>query len=264
MQNSQQPTPSHQKYSNKQEGTFKKWLPAIVLAVVIHGLLLIVFFNSQKKSVPEPDSSTDTIKTSEAPVDLEHEKEVLLTLIEERSITEKNGADEGETEEESENKTSDDGKDKESTTQSETDAKDAKREAEQKESAKNDDKNAKSEPTKTSAQNRASVQQQSTNMPIDNVTYAPQPQGNPNDAVLLPRDLPQAELNSRIGNNQYADTAEQSQDANDQLSKLLNDVKEQKLREIQAQQQASKAAYLKSQPATAPTKPTKPASDSSN
>ena len=261
MQNSQQPTPSHQKYSNKQQGTFKKWLPAIALAVVIHALLLIVFFNSQKKSVPEPDSATDTIKTSEAPVDLEHEKEVLLTLIEERSTTEKKGADEGETDEESENKTSDDEKDDGSTTQSETDA---KKEAEQKESAKNDDKNAKSEPTKTSAQNRASVQQQSTNMPIDNVTYAPQPQGNPNDAVLLPRDLPQAELNSRIGNNQYADTAEQSQDANDQLSKLLNDVKEQKLREIQAQQQASKAAYLKSQPATAPTKPTKPASDSSN
>ncbi len=261
MQNSQQPTPSHQKYSNKQQGTFKKWLPAIALAVVIHALLLIVFFNSQKKSVPEPDSATDTIKTSEAPVDLEHEKEVLLTLIEERSTTEKKGADEGETDEESENKTSDDEKDDGSTTQSETDA---KKEAEQKESAKNDDKNAKSEPTKTSAKNRASVQQQSTNMPIDNVTYAPQPQGNPNDAVLLPRDLPQAELNSRIGNNQYADTAEQSQDANDQLSKLLNDVKEQKLREIQAQQQASKAAYLKSQPTTAPTKPTEPASDSSN
>ena len=261
MQNSQQPTPSHQKYSNKQQGTFKKWLPAIALAVVIHALLLIVFFNSQKKSVPETDSATDTIKTSEAPVDLEHEKEVLLTLIEERSTTEKKVADEGETGEESENKTSDDGKDKESTTQSETDA---KREAEQKESAKNDNENAKSEPTKTSAQNKASMEQQSTNMPVDNVTYMPQPQGNPNDAVLLPRDLPQAELNPRVGNNQSANTAEQSQDANDQLSNLLNDVKEQKLREIQAQQQASKAAYLKSQPATAPTKPTEPASDSSN
>lgn len=261
MQNSQQPTPSHQKYSNKQEGTFKKWLPAIALAVVIHALLLIVFFNSQKKSVPEPDSSTDTIKTSEAPVDLEHEKEVLLTLIEERSTTEKKVADEGETDEKSENKTSDDEKDDESTTQSETDA---KKEAEQKESAKNDDKNAKSEPTKTSARNRTSTEQQSTNMPVDNVTYMPQPQGNPNDAVLLPRDLPQAELNPRVGNNQYANTAEQSQDANDQLSNLLNDVKEQKLREIQAQQQASKAAYLKSQPAAAPTKPTELASDSSN
>ena len=261
MQNSQQPTPSHQKYSNKQQGTFKKWLPAIALAVVIHALLLIVFFNSQKKSVPEPDSSTDTIKTSEAPVDLEHEKEVLLTLIEERSTTEKKVADEGETDEKSENKTSDDEKDDESTTQSETDA---KKEAEQKESAKNDDKNAKSEPTKTSARNRTSTEQQSTNMPVDNVTYMPQPQGNPNDAVLLPRDLPQAELNPRVGNNQYVNTAEQSQDANDQLSNLLNDVKEQKLREIQAQQQASKAAYLKSQPATAPTKPTEPASDSSN
>ena len=261
MQNSQQPTPSHQKYSNKQQGTFKKWLPAIALAVVIHALLLIVFFNSQKKSVPEPDSATDTIKTSEAPVDLEHEKEVLLTLIEERSTTEKKVADEGETDEESENKTSDEEKDDESTTQSETDA---KKEAEQKESAKNDDKNAKSEPTKTSARNRTSTEQQSTNMPVDNVTYMPQPQGNPNDAVLLPRDLPQAELNPRVGNNQYANTAEQSQDANDQLSNLLNDVKEQKLREIQAQQQASKAAYLKSQPATAPTKPTEPASDSNN
>ncbi|EGK09880.1 hypothetical protein [Psychrobacter sanguinis] len=261
MQNSQQPTPSHQKYSNKQQGTFKKWLPAIALAVVIHALLLIVFFNSQKKSVPEPDSSTDTIKTSEAPVDLEHEKEVLLTLIEERSTTEKKVADEGETDEKSENKTSDDEKDDESTTQSETDA---KKEAEQKESAKNDDKNAKSEPTKTSARNRTSTEQQSTNMPVDNVTYMPQPQGNPNDAVLLPRDLPQAELNPRVGNNQYANTAEQSQDANDQLSNLLNDVKEQKLREIQAQQQASKAAYLKSQPAAAPTKPTELASDSSN
>ena len=261
MQNSQQPTPSHQKYSNKQQGTFKKWLPAIALAVVIHALLLIVFFNSQKKSVPEPDSATDTIKTSEAPVDLEHEKEVLLTLIEERSTTEKKVADEGETDEESENKTSDDEKDDESITQSETDA---KKEAEQKESAKNDDKNAKSEPTKTSARNRTSTEQQSTNMPVDNVTYMPQPQGNPNDAVLLPRDLPQAELNPRVGNNQYANTAEQSQDANDQLSNLLNDVKEQKLREIQAQQQASKAAYLKSQPATAPTKPTEPASDSNN
>ena len=261
MQNSQQPTPSHQKYSNKQQGTFKKWLPAIALAVVIHALLLIVFFNSQKKSVPEPDSATDTIKTSEAPVDLEHEKEVLLTLIEERSTTEKKVADEGETDEKSENKTSDDEKDDESTTQSETDA---KKEAEQKESAKNDDKNAKSEPTKTSARNRTSTEQQSTNMPVDNVTYMPQPQGNPNDAVLLPRDLPQAELNPRVGNNQYANTAEQSQDANDQLSNLLNDVKEQKLREIQAQQQASKAAYLKSQPAAAPTKPTELASDSSN
>jgi len=261
MQNSQQPTPSHQKYSNKQQGTFKKWLPAIALAVVIHALLLIVFFNSQKKSVPEPDSSTDTIKTSEAPVDLEHEKEVLLTLIEERSTTEKKVADEGETDEKSENKTSDDEKDDKSITQSETDA---KKEAEQKESAKNDDKNAKSEPTKISARNRTSTEQQSTNMPVDNVTYMPQPQGNPNDAVLLPRDLPQAELNPRVGNNQYANTAEQSQDANDQLSNLLNDVKEQKLREIQAQQQASKAAYLKSQPAAAPTKPTELASDSSN
>lgn len=261
MQNSQQPTPSHQKYSNKQQGTFKKWLPAIALAVVIHALLLIVFFNSQKKSVPEPDSATDTIKTSEAPVDLEHEKEVLLTLIEERSTTEKKVADEGETDEKSENKTSDDEKDDGSTTQSETDA---KKEAEQKESAKNDDKNAKSEPTKTSARNRTSTEQQSTNMPVDNVTYMPQPQGNPNDAVLLPRDLPQAELNPRVGNNQYANTAEQSQDANDQLSNLLNDVKEQKLREIQAQQQASKAAYLKSQPAATPTKPTEPASDSNN
>ena len=66
MQNSQQPTPSHQKYSNKQEGTFKKWLPAIVLAVVIHGLLLIVFFNSQKKSVPETNSAIDTRLTEPA------------------------------------------------------------------------------------------------------------------------------------------------------------------------------------------------------
>ena len=253
MQNEKKPPTSPE---NK--GTFKKWLPAIALALVIHALLLIVFFNSQKNAgIEESELTTQTTETATASEDLAHEKEVLLTLIEERTLTK--------TEEESAEKSAEDAdadeSNKEESTKSES-ADNKEEEEEKKENGKNDSKSSqdKKETQKNVTQNEGQ-KQQNTSPPLDSSVYTPQPAINPNDAVLLPRDLPQAEHNPVVGNNNYANTAQQSQDLSDQLSSAVNEIKEQKLREIEAQQQASRAAYLKNQPTSAQPKNTEPVAD---
>lgn len=254
MQSEKQPPTSPQ---NK--GTLKKWLPAIALALVIHGLLLFVFFNSQK-STDSGDSEVTTHSTeaTTSSEDLEHEKEVLLTLIEERTLTK--------TEQESAEKNAEDADTDESkkdeSTKSENDAK-TEEEVEKKENEKSDigSSKDKKESVKNVTQNEGQ-KQQNTSPPLDSSAYTPQPAINPNDAVLLPRDLPQVEQNPIIGNNNYANTAQQSEDFSDQLSSAVNEIKEQKLREIEAQQQASRSAYLKNQPAPAKPKANEPTTDS--
>lgn len=243
--------------SPENKGTFKKWLPAIALALVIHALLLIVFFNSQKdSSIEGSEIITQTTEAATASEDLAHEKEVLLTLIEERTLTK--------TEEESAEKSAEDPDTDESkkdeSTKSKNDAN-----TEKKENGKSDSESSqdKKETPKNVTQNEGQ-KQQNTSSPLDSSAYTPQPAINPNDAVLLPRDLPQAEHNPVIGNNNYANTAQQSQDLSDQLSSAVNEIKEQKLREIEMQQQASRAAYLKNQPASAQPKNTEPAADSAD
>lgn len=252
MQSEKQPPTSPQ---NK--GTLKKWLPAIALALVIHGLLLFVFFNSQK-STDSIDSEV-TMHSAEATTsseDLEHEKEVLLTLIEERTLTK--------TEQESAEKNTEDADTDESkkdeSTKSEDDAK-TEEEVEKNEKSDIGSSKDKKESVKNVTQNEGQ-KQQNTRPPLDSSAYTPQPAINPNDAVLLPRDLPQVEQNPIIGNNNYANTAQQSEDFSDQLSSAVNEIKEQKLREIEAQQQASRAAYLKNQPAPAKPKANEPTTDS--
>lgn len=251
MQSEKQPPTSPQ---NK--GTLKKWLPAIALALAIHGLLLFVFFNSQK-STDSGDSEVTTHSTeaTTSSEDLEHEKEVLLTLIEERTLTK--------TEQESAEKDADtDESKKDESTKSEDDAK-TEEEVEKKENEKSDSDSSKDkkESVKNVTQNEGQ-KQQNTRTPLDSSAYTPQPAINPNDAVLLPRDLPQVEQNPIIGNNNYANTAQQSEDFSDQLSSAVNEIKEQKLHEIEAQQQASRAAYLKNQPAPAKPRANEPTTDS--
>lgn len=244
--------------SPENKGTFKKWLPAIALALVIHALLLIVFFNSQKdSSIEGSEIITQTTEAATASEDLAHEKEVLLTLIEERTTK---------TEEESAEKSAEDPDTDESKKDESTKSKnDANTEKEKKENGKSDSESSqdKKETPKNVTQNEGQ-KQQNTSSPLDSSAYTPQPAINPNDAVLLPRDLPQAEHNPVIGNNNYANTAQQSQDLSDQLSSAVNEIKEQKLREIEMQQQASRAAYLKNQPASAQPKNTEPAADSAD
>ena len=259
MQSEKQPPTSPQ-----DKGTIRKWLPAIALALVIHALLLIVFFNSQKDTTAnESEAITQTTETATASEDLEHEKEVLLTLIEERSSTDEEVSDEDKTDEKSDENSSDDtesGNDKkDEATKSESDSKadDAKKENDKEDKGSNKDK---SEPVKSTTQN--SEKQQNTNPPLDSSAYTPQPVVNPNDAVLLPRDLPKVEQNPLIGSNDYANTAQQSQDLSDQLSSAVNEIKEQKLREIEMQQQASRAAYLKNNPAPTQSEATEPISNS--
>ena len=245
--------------SPENKGTFKKWLPAIALALVIHALLLIVFFNSQKDAgIEESELNTQTTEAATASEDLAHEKEVLLTLIEERTLTK--------TEEESAEKSAEDPDAEESKKEESTNSEsDTKTEQEKKENEKNDSESSKDkkESQKNVTQNEGQ-KQQNTSPPLDSSAYNPQPAINPNDAVLLPRDLPQAEHNPVVGNNNYANTAQQSQDLSDQLSSAVNEIKEQKLREIEAQQQASRAAYLKNQPTSAQPKNSEPAADSTD
>lgn len=247
MQNKKQPP-----ISSDNKGTLKNWLPAIALALAIHLLLLIVFFNSQKSAgVDDPEVTTQTSEATTATEDLAHEKEVLLTLIEERTIT-KN-------EEESAESSTDDSKDgnkKDESAKSESDTKagDDKKQSENSDSGNNKDKK---QSQKNVSQDNGQ-KQQNTSPPLDSSVYTPQPAINPNDAVLLPRDLPQVEHSPIVGSNSYANTAQQSQDLSDQLSSAVNEIKEQKLREIENQQQASRAAYLKNQPASAQSKATGP------
>ncbi|SJM71409.1 hypothetical protein [Psychrobacter piechaudii] len=251
--------------SPENKGTFKKWLPAIALALVIHALLLIVFFNSQKNAgIQESELNTQTTEAATASEDLTHEKELLLTLIDERTLTK--------TEEESAEKSAEDPatdeSNKDESTKSESDAN--KEEEEEKEKEKKENGNSDSESSQDKKETQKNVtqnegqKQQNTSPPLDSSVYTPQPAINPNDAVLLPRDLPQAEHNPVVGNNNYANTAQQSQDLSDQLSSAVNEIKEQKLREIEMQQQASRAAYLKNQPTSAQPKNTEPATDSTD
>ncbi|SUD90251.1 hypothetical protein [Psychrobacter phenylpyruvicus] len=257
MQNEKPPSSSPDN-----RGTLKKWLPAIALALAIHALLLIVFFNSQKSA--SVDDSEVTTQASEATTDAEdlaHEKEVLLTLIEERTLTKK---EEDSAESSAEDTNSDDSKDeskKEESAKSEIDTK-AEEDSKQSEGNNGNSKDKK-QSQKNVTQNNGQ-KQQNTSPPLDSSAYTPQPAINPNDAVLLPRDLPQVEHTPIIGNSTYANTAKQSQDISDQLSSAVNEIKEQKLREIEKQQQASREAYLKNQPASAQPEATKPATNSAN
>lgn len=240
----------------QQQSTFKKWLPAILLALVIHALLLIVFFQSQKQTT-HTEPAPSIVETSAAPEDLEREKEVLLTLIEERSTTTEQTDDETAEELAASEKEKVETQDKEDLT------KETNSENSTINSANTKSTSSEKESAQTTYQKQGS-DSKNISAPPDNTVYATQPIGNPNDAVLLPRDLPQAELNSRIGNNSYAHTAQQSQDLSDQLSSAVNEIKEQKLREIEAQQQASKAAYLKSLPSQTQTKNSEPSTSNSD
>lgn len=256
MQNEKQPP-----ISSDSKGTLKKWLPAIALALAMHALLLIVFFNSQKSAVVDDlEVTTQTSEATTAAEDLAHEKEVLLTLIEERTLT-KN--EEESAKSSTDDTDSDDKKDDNKADNKEDESAKSESDTKTKENSKHSEKggNGNSKDKKQSQNNMTQnndQKQQNTSTSLGNSAYTPQPAINPNDAVLLPRDLPQVEHTPIIGNSTYANTAQQSQDLSDQLSSAVNEIKEQKLREIENQQQASRAAYLKNQPASAQSKTTGP------
>lgn len=239
----QSPTPNSKK--TKKDSPFIKWLPAILLALVIHGALLAFFLNSQKNTPVETTATPEKVETFKVPIDLENEKEVLLTLIEERTTAEKQKLAQQNKEGEEDNKSTDQNTEDQQNEKDATKAQANKQNNSENESS--DNKQAASKPEPEKAPNKAPTQQQ--NSGLDNTGYMPPAQVNPNDQVLLPRDIPQAEQNIIAQNNRYTDTAEQSEDINDKLSSMVNEIKEQKLRKIEAQRQASKEAYLKNHPA---------------
>ena len=255
----QSPTPPPN--TPKKNSPFIKWLPAILLALIIHGVLIYFFLNSQKNTTTE--TTADSNETSAEAIDLNNEQEVLLTLQEETNSSEKeqltNQDKEGE---EKEDKTAEQKAEDQQSEENNAQAKADTKEDSESEKDITANNGAGSKPNQANNQNRAPAQQQP--LPMDNSSYLPPAQPNPNDQVLLPRDLPKAEQKLRGQNDEYAETAEQSEDLSDQLSSIVNDVKEQKLRQIEAQQRASKEAYLSNQPAASkpaaekatPTKPT--------
>lgn len=249
----QSPTPPPN--TPKKNSPFRKWLPAIVLALLIHGVLIYFFLDSQKDTTTEAAANTDNTEISAESINVNNEEEVLLTLQEESYSSKK---------EQVANQDKEDEEKEEKTVAQSIEDKQSEEESAQEKAAinKNSDlvkditdknnnienKGSGSKPNQAGNQNRAPTQQQP--LPVDNPSYLPPAQQtNPNDQVLLPRDLPKAEQKVLDQNADYAKTAEQSEDLSDQLSAIVNDVKEQKLRQIEAQQRASKEAYLSNQPA---------------
>lgn len=231
--------------SAKKFDKFKKWLPAISLAVVIHLILIAVVMNSQKQTVITADNSLVSTPTTNVEAALINDDELLndtevLTTLSDTEIIEKTT--------QSTDKAGD--QDTGSATQQSG--------ASQGNSASNIDKassNTNTDSTSPALQAEANKTSQMDNANTNTTAtyssasseppYLEKNTSSASDQLLLSRDLPQAEAHGLAEEKGFKSTAQEVEALNDKLGRMVDEVKEQKLKEIDAQQQASKAAYLR-------------------
>ncbi|WP_201543892.1 hypothetical protein [Psychrobacter sp. H7-1] len=239
--------------SAKNFDKFKKWLPAISLAVVIHLILIAVVMNSQKQTVITADNSLVSTPTTNVEAALVNDDELLnnaevLTTLSDTKIIEKTTQSTDKAGDQAQNKQAD--QDTDSATQQSG--------ASQGNSASNIDKassNTNTDSTSPALQAEANKTSQIDNANTNtNTTYSSASSEPPylekntssaSDQLLLSRDLPQAEAHGLAEEKGFKSTAQEVEALNDKLGRMVDEVKEQKLKEIDAQQQASKAAYLR-------------------
>lgn len=239
--------------SAKKFDKFKKWLPAISLAVVIHLILIAVVMNSQKQTVITADDSLVSTPTTNVEAALVNDDELLndtevLTTLSDTTIIEKTTQSTDKAGDQAQNKQAD--QDTDSATQQSG--------ASQGNSASNIDKassNTNTDSTSPALQAEANKTSQIDNANTNTTaTYSSASSEPPylenntssaSDQLLLSRDLPQAEAHGLAEEKGFKSTAQEVEALNDKLGRMVDEVKEQKLKEIDAQQQASKAAYLR-------------------
>ncbi|WP_438012416.1 hypothetical protein [Psychrobacter raelei] len=239
--------------SAKKFDKFKKWLPAISLAVVIHLILIAVVMNSQKQTIITADDSLVSTPTTNVEAALINDDELLndtevLTTLSDTTIIEKTTQSTDKAGDQAQNKQAD--QDTDSATQQSG--------ASQGNSASNIDKassNTNTDSTSPALQAEANKTSQIDNANTNTTaTYSSASSEPPylenntssaSDQLLLSRDLPQAEAHGLAEEKGFKSTAQEVEALNDKLGRMVDEVKEQKLKEIDAQQQASKAAYLR-------------------
>ncbi|MUG32282.1 hypothetical protein [Psychrobacter sanguinis] len=237
--------------SAKKFDKFKKWLPAISLAVVIHLILIAVVMNSQKQTVITADDSLVSTPTTNVEAALINDDELLndtevLTTLSDTTIIEKTTQSTDKAGDQAQNK------------QADQDTGSAQSGASQGNSASNIDKassNTNTDSTSPALQAKANKTSQIDSANTNtNTTYSSASSEPPylekntssaSDQLLLSRDLPQAEAHGLAEEKGFKSTAQEVEALNDKLGRMVDEVKEQKLKEIDAQQQASKAAYLR-------------------
>lgn len=237
--------------SAKKFDKFKKWLPAISLAVVIHLILIAVVMNSQKQTVITADDSLVSTPTTNVEAALINDDELLndtevLTTLSDTTIIEKTTQSTDKAGDQAQNK------------QADQDTDSAQSGASQGNSASNIDKassNTNTDSTSPALQAEANKTSQIDNANTNTAAtyssasseppYLEKNTSSASDQLLLSRDLPQAEAHGLAEEKGFKSTAQEVEALNDKLGRMVDEVKEQKLKEIDAQQQASKAAYLR-------------------
>lgn len=237
--------------SAKKFDKFKKWLPAISLAVVIHLILIAVVMNSQKQTVITADDSLVSTPTTNVEAALINDDELLndtevLTTLSDTKIIEKTTQSTDKAGDQAQNK------------QADQDTDSAQSGASQGNSASNIDKassNTNTDSTSPALQAKANKTSQMDNANTNTTAtyssasseppYLEKNTSSASDQLLLSRDLPQAEAHGLAEAKGFKSTAQEAEALNDKLGRMVDEVKEQKLKEIDAQQQASKAAYLR-------------------
>lgn len=237
--------------SAKKFDKFKKWLPAISLAVVIHLILIAVVMNSQKQTVITADDSLVSTPTTNVEAALINDDELLndtevLTTLSDTKIIEKTTQSTDKAGDQAQNK------------QADQDTDSAQSGASQGNSASNIDKassNTNTDSTSPALQAKANKTSQIDNANTNTTAtyssasseppYLEKNTSSASDQLLLSRDLPQAEAHGLAEEKGFKSTAQEVEALNDKLGRMVDEVKEQKLKEIDAQQQASKAAYLR-------------------
>ncbi|PNK61413.1 hypothetical protein [Psychrobacter sp. FDAARGOS_221] len=222
----------------KKTNTFKKWLPAIILAIAIHILIItLLIINNHRKSAEEAEQAPAVNETPS----LTEEPEVLLTLTEEESEEEDA---EGEEDEEDTDKEGEEENDEDKESDNDDDEKDKKDDKQT--SKENDNNNASNANNRgQSATNNSGSAQNSYQPNTAPPAYTPpQPEINPNERVLLPRDVPDAQATRLAQQHGFSETAQSAQQLSDQLSDAINEVKEQKLRQIAEEQGKNTADFI--------------------
>ncbi|WP_019673541.1 hypothetical protein [Psychrobacter lutiphocae] len=224
------------KETQKNKDALKKWLPAIILAIVVHLLIFgLLITNHYKMPATSDEQATDALSTEQLAAALSQQPDALLTLTE-ADLTQEEGDD-------ADDEIAND-KDVDTNTEEVEGEQDLENTNAEDSTNAHSDQQA-TDAAKPTAHNSHYNHNASVVAPLDESmidsyqppapSYPSQPASNPYDHVLLPRDIPASNQRSASSPN-LTEEAQAAQQLSDQLSDVINEVKEQKLREIAAEQ----------------------------
>lgn len=243
---------------SKKRAQLKKWLPAILLAVALHAVVFVLFLNNQKAANNASDNSNST--ATSAPINIElSESEKTLTETQMTGLSTDEDSDSASTDVSEDSKKEDvaEQDSEDSSSEKAMAAKEATQRQKELQQQKTENKaRGSAQDIRLTANER---QAENTNSPLadgapinDNARYENTPNTsangnarNPNDRLLLTRDIPRSQAAGLNEDKQYHDSAKEIEEINEKLSATINRVKEQKMQEIHARQEKEKAALLK-------------------